>query len=318
MHLLSLLLNPAIFGILVLFLSVVWMLRDESDKTRPLLVFAVALNLFFGFLMTVFMAREGGLLPFKYDHVLFRMDESLGVSAASIAQPLQGICRVPLVVAYQLMVPMMICWFLVTRYRNLRGSVVIAYVAELVVGPLLYALLPGCGPVYAFGARWLQPPQVEAGAIPLIGLPNAFPSLHVGTAFVFVLFAPGRVSRSVSLVFLALTVLATLSTGEHYVIDLVAGLIFGCFAASVGYRRFRRALLYLGTVLCWSLAIRFEYPLLLGHPGMLRLAAVLTVALAVLAVYKEWRIPAPGADEPASTPATAEPAGAKPESVLPL
>jgi hypothetical protein len=307
MYLLSFLLNPAIIGIVALFLSVAWMLRDESDKTRPLLVFAVALNLFFGFLMTIFMAREGSLLPFKYDHVLFRMDDALGVSAASIARPLQGVCRVPLVVAYQLMVPMMICWFLVTRYRNLRGSVVIAYVAELAVGPLLYALLPACGPVYAFGTQWLQPPEVSAGATPLIGLPNAFPSLHVGTAFVFVLFAPGRVSRAVSLVFLALTVLATLSTGEHYVIDLVAGLVFGCFAASVGYRRFQTAFLYLGTVLCWSLAVRFEYPLLLGHPGMLRLAAVLTAALAILAVYKEWRIPADRADQPAAV-APSEPA----------
>jgi hypothetical protein len=42
---------------LALFLSVLWMLKDERDKTRPMLVFALTLNLFFGFLLTVVMSR---------------------------------------------------------------------------------------------------------------------------------------------------------------------------------------------------------------------------------------------------------------------
>ena len=94
-----------------------------------------------------------------------------------------------------------------------------------------------------------------------------------------------------SLAFLLGTGLATLSTGEHYVIDLVGGLAFGCFAASVGYRRFRSALLYLTVVVCWSLAIRFEYPLLIAHPALLQIMALLTIGMAVHAVVKEWRTP---------------------------
>ena len=291
MHLLLLLLNPGVIGVLALFLSVIWMLRDEKDKTRPLLVFALILNLLFGFLLTVFMSREGGLLPWKYDHVLFALDCALGVKAAPIAGALQGIFRIPLIVIYQLMVPMMIVWFLVTEYRNARGSVVLAYVGELVAGPILYAILPGCGPIYAFGAKWLSPPLVPAETIKLAAMPNAFPSLHIGTALVFVLFAPGRLWRAVSLAFLFATGLATLSTGEHYVIDLVGGLAFGSFAACVGYPRFRGGLFYLAVVTCWSLAIRFGYPLLIAHPVLLQLLAVLTVGMAVHAVFKEWRVP---------------------------
>jgi hypothetical protein len=264
------------------------MLRDQKDKTRPLLVFALTLNLFFGFLLTVFMSREGGLLPWKFDHVLAAMDESLGVTAASIARPLEGFWRVPLIVVYQLMVPMMICWVFVVRSGNRRASIILAYVAELVAAPLLYAIFPACGPIYAFGAQWLHPPQVQASAIKLAAMPNAFPSLHVGTALVLVLLAPTKLWRAVSLAFLAATGLATLATGEHYVVDLVAGLAFGCFAACVGYRKFRRALLYLGVVLAWPLAARFEYPLLIAHPALLRTLAVLTVAMAALAVIKEW------------------------------
>lgn len=291
MHLLLFLLNPGVIGVLSLFLSVIWMLRDEKDKTRPLLVFALILNLFFGFLLTIFMSREGGLLPWKYDHVLFALDRALGINAAPIAAALQGSLRIPLVVIYQLMVPMMITWFLVTEYRNVRGSVVLAYVGELVVGPVLYAILPGCGPIYAFGAKWLNPPLVPAETIKLAAMPNAFPSLHLGTAMVFVLFAPGRFWRAVSLAFLFGTGLATLSTGEHYVIDLVGGLAFGCFAACVGYRRFRSALFYLAVVACWSLVIRFGYPLLIAHPILLQSMTVLTLGMAVHAVFKEWHVP---------------------------
>ncbi|MGO9336873.1 MAG: phosphatase PAP2 family protein [Terracidiphilus sp.] len=284
---------------MALFLSVVWMLMDEKDKTRPMLVFALTLNLFFGFLLTTFMGKEGGLLPFKFDYVLAAIDDSLGIRAASIARPLEGFWRVPLIVVYQFMVPMMICWFLVTRYRNPRGSVVLAYVAEMIAGPILYAIFPACGPIYAFGAHWLYPPQVQAVAIKLVGMPNAFPSLHIATALVFVFLAPGKLWRTVSLAFLAGTALATLATGEHYVIDLVAGLAFGCFAASVGYRRYRSAALYMGIVLAWSLSVRFGYSFLIAYPAVLRSLAVLTIAIAARAVFMEWRVPAVGAVEPA-------------------
>jgi len=89
MHLLAALQNPAFIAILALVLAVVWMLRDETDKTRPLLVIALTVNLFYGFFLTLFMGREGALLPWKYDHVLYRIDAALGLPAYVIAQPLQ-------------------------------------------------------------------------------------------------------------------------------------------------------------------------------------------------------------------------------------
>ena len=206
MRLILLLTNPALIGILALFLAAIWMVRDPKDKTRPLLVFALVLNLFYGFLLTVFMQREGSLFPWKFDFVLFRMDASLGLQAAAIARPLQGALRIPLYVVYQAMVPMMIAWFLLTRYWKHPRSIIPAYAAELAAGPLLYALLPACGPLYAFGAQWLHPaPATPAIAIRLTGMPNAFPSLHMATALVLVFFAPGRKGRAIALAFLAAT-----------------------------------------------------------------------------------------------------------------
>lgn len=288
MNILLKLLSPGIIGIVAVFLSIVWMLRNERDKTRPLLVFALILNLFYGWLLTVALGREDSLLPWKFDLVLFRIDGALGISAASIALPLQGAWRIPLNVVYQLMVPMMVLWFLIVREPGRRKSVILAYIAEMVAGPMLYAILPACGPIYAFGARWLHPQDVEAHAIRFSGMPNAFPSLHVGTAFIFVLTAKGKLWRGVSLLFLLATALATLATGEHFVIDLVAGLVFGCFAMNAGCGRVRLAALFLGIGLLWSLTIRIGYTAMIETPLLVRSMALLTLAIAVWAVWKEW------------------------------
>jgi hypothetical protein len=292
MRLIAILLNPALTGTLALFLAAVWMVRDPRDKTRPLLVFALVLNLFYGFLLTVCMQREGSVFPWKFDYILFHLDQSLGIDAASIARPLQGALRIPLYIVYQSMVPMMICWFLLTRYLKHRSSIIPAYAAELVAGPLLYAALPACGPLYAFGAQWLHPPaSTPATAIRLAGMPNAFPSLHMATALVFVFFAPGKLGRAVALAFLAATALATLSTGEHYLVDLIPGLAFGAFAASVGLGRYRQAAGFFAVACCWTLAVRLEPQFLIAHPPVLEASAALTVLAAVLAVFKEWRAP---------------------------
>jgi hypothetical protein len=293
MRLVNILLSPPILGVVALFLSVVWMLRDTKDKTRPLLVFALVLNLFYGFLLTTVMGSEGGLFPWKFDPILLCVDRSLGLQAAVIARPLQGVMRVPLWIVYQLMVPMMIVWFLVTSYAKLCASVILAYVAELVTGPLLYALFPACGPIYAFGKQWLHPPAVlfvsHPDPIRLAGMPNAFPSLHVGTAFLLLLFAPGKLWKVVAFAFFALTCLATLSTGEHYVIDLIPGLAFGAFAAAVGSRDIKQATLFLSTALAWSLVMRFASGVLIDHPFVTRSFAAITIALAIFALFEQWR-----------------------------
>jgi hypothetical protein len=289
MNLLLHLLSPGIIGVVAVFLSIVWMLRNEQDRTRPLLVFALILNLFYGWLLTVVLGRENSLLPSKYDYVLIHIDAALGVSTAAIALQLQTAWRIPLIVVYQLMVPMMIVWFLAIRDSELRKSLILTYVAELVAGPVMYAILPACGPVYAFGAHWLHPPLVQAQPVQFNGMPNAFPSLHVGTAFVLLLFATGKLRQAIALVFLAATVLATLATGEHYFIDLIPGLAFGCFAANAGFGKVRCALFYLALVLGWSLSVRLASSVMIANPILVKSLAALTVCLAAWEAIRQAR-----------------------------
>jgi PAP2 superfamily len=302
MRAIDVLLNPTILAIVALFLSVLWMLRDEKDKTRIELVFALALNLFYGMFFNFFMTGEGAVFPYKFDHVLVWLDASLGIQATSIARTLQNIPHNPLWIVYDAMVPMMITWYFVTRHMRNRGSIILAYATELVSGPLLYMIVPACGPVYAFGKQWLQSPSFRPEVVRLTGMPNAFPSLHVGTAFVFVMFAPGKIWKAVALFFFAATCLATLSTGEHYVIDLIPGLAFGVFVSAVGMRNFRRAGCFLALTLGWSFGVRFGYTILLAHPTLTRSLAGLTVVSAVLALVRQWRF-APALEADHSVPA---------------
>jgi hypothetical protein len=282
------LLNPSIIAIVALFLSVVWMLRDEKDRARIELVFALALNLFYGMFFNFFMNNEGAAFPGKYDHVLVWLDASLGIQATTIARTLQNIPHNPLWIFYDAMIPMMIAWYFVTRHSRNRGSIILAYAAELVSGPLLYMIVPACGPIYAFGKQWLRPPTFPPEVVRITGMPNAFPSLHVGTAFVLVMFAPGKIWKAVALLFLAATCVATLSTGEHYVIDLIPGLAFGVFASAAGMRKLRRAACFLALTLGWSLGVRFCYTILLAHPMLLRSLAGLTVVSAAVALGRQW------------------------------
>jgi hypothetical protein len=299
MRIVDVLLNPAFFSIIALFLAVIWMLRDQKDKTRAELVLALVLNLFYGVLLNIFMGSEGAVFPWKFDRVLLHVDTALGIPAAAIARHLQGHLRIPLWLVYQSMVPMMIVWFLLTRYRRVPG-IILAYIAELVSGPLLYTIVPACGPIYAFGKQWLNPPSVAPGAIRLAGIPNAFPSLHIGTAFVFLMFAPGKLWKSVALVFLIATGLATIATGEHYLIDLIPGLAFGVFVASVGLGRYRRAASFFALTLAWSLGVRFAYAALIAHPLALRSLALGTLAAVAIALGRQWTAPLPVAAAPES------------------
>lgn len=281
--------SPAFLGMISVFAAIVWMLFDQQNKSRPLVVFAILINLFYGTVLTIFLGREDSLLPWKYDLVFLQIDHALGFSAGAIALPLvDGFWRIPLRFIYESLVPVMIICCLLQRRADDQGMVIRGYVTELAVGPIFYAIVPACGPIYAFGATWLHPVMEPAHTIRLSGFPNAFPSLHVATAFLFMFFARHLLWRGAAFVFLLGTILSTLSTGEHYVVDLIAGLAFGCFAGAMARREWRSGLVYLFLVGLWSVGLRFGYEVLLTHYYLLRFFALVTVLVAVRAVLVAW------------------------------
>lgn len=310
---LHILLSPPFLSLIFLFSSVLWLLRGESDTTRVLLFFGLLANVIYGSVLSALMGAMNSLLPWKYDYFLYRTDLALGVSTPAIARIFAPAALAGMTIVYSLMIPAMLVLYLFGAGKEQQRDVAVAYFSEMVFGPLLYAFLPACGPIYAFSATW---PNVHAfpplQTVKLAGMPNAFPSLHFGTALVMLAFARRGPWRILAVLFAAATAAATIVTGEHYVIDLAAGVSFACFACFAGRRRLFMASLFFSVTALYALMIRLRGDAVVNHPNVLRAAVVATctwcgLSLAVAARCNRGSKASSREPRPAMAPATGTP-----------
>jgi PAP2 superfamily len=180
-------------------------------------------------------------------------------------------------------------------------------------GWALYNLLPASGPAYVFRADfpWNSLPYSMLRRLALDRIPvnpdvprNAIPSLHM--AWVVLLFwntkGLSRALRIFMAVYLALTVVSTLGTGEHYFVDLIAGVPFALFVQAVVWSgrkpnlsvRATAAASGLGLTLAWMLLVRF------GAKWML-ISPILPWALLIATCLTVWRIRARSGSKAAAT-----------------
>jgi hypothetical protein len=285
-------LSGAVIVFSVLLATVVWMLLDPRDSRR-LMPFCLGLAVAaYSPICGAVLRFENSFAPLKFDGVLYRIDSDIGVSAFAVAAGLHnGWTGALLRDVYMCLLPMMVLWAALQVHRGWPGpSILWTYAIELTIGPLLYLPVPACGPRCAFPGFPITLPTNFANILPISGGdPNAMPSIHISTAFVLFLFARGKFWRTFAGIFLATTVLATLITGEHYVIDGIVGAAFGCFVVSAAHRRLAPAVLFISTVLAWILLIRTKFEFLLLHPDSLRIATVGTVGLCVAYAIKHMR-----------------------------
>jgi hypothetical protein len=153
---------------------------------------------------------------------------------------------------------------------------------------LLYNFLPAAGPHYVFGAAFPNAMPDAAGlklALAPLGeaARNAVPSMHIACALLicWCCEALPRWVRISAAIYLALTALATLGFGEHYVVDLVAALPYAMALAAICSRRARAAGVGVGLTLAWLAALRFATPLFAASPPFTWTATLGTVATVV-------------------------------------
>jgi hypothetical protein len=179
----------------------------------------------------------------------------------------------------------------------LRIRVLPAFLGGGAAAYLLYNILPAAGPLYIFGAQFPNhlPHSVQiAVQAPLFSNAprNAVPSMHLACALL-IFWNARRLARwayLASALYLGLTILATLGFGEHYVVDLVAGVPYALFLGAACANQIdqhtgeHRRALWIGLLLTltWILTLRFV-PFLF-HSGVLTwLAAATTVTLCWIA-----------------------------------
>jgi hypothetical protein len=180
------------------------------------------------------------LHPKTFDVFLYSFDSSLRVPIGFLAGQL--LLKNPTLrtasLAIYIALPLPLALVYACQLRRIREKALLVMVTFLVTGPmgvLCYNLLPACGPVHLLGAAFPWHPLSTADAMrlniaPVLmkGARNAIPSLHMTWVLLVWWNSRGlaRWVRTIAAVFVALTVLATLGSGEHYFIDLVVALPF--------------------------------------------------------------------------------------------
>jgi hypothetical protein len=275
-------------------------LNPDNDSAVKFLLVVLVLPAF-SLLSGMSLAYSSAVCPFKYDHILEAIDCTLGFCPSfQLAHLVQGSWagRVLQITYSGFVVAMLFCYGYSLSVRN-GARALTAFVVNLGVGSLLYLIVPACGPQYAFGPKFSQVPfSGSLNTVMLNGDPNCMPSLHLSAALIVLfLCAKRRPHRTAAICFVLLTALATLSTGEHYLIDLIVAFPFALFVVSAVRLHWHMAVAAFATVLCWVLSIRWIPGRLIAHPILLWTLAATTVAFSFVLLL-QWQDDSSGEEAP--------------------
>lgn len=296
-----------ITSLTILGLRTMW--SKGAEQKRMALAFVPAL-LFVAsdWASTVLLSFTEKMHPKVLDLYLFSFDSSLRVQIAFLAG--QAYDLWPFFnwtgTAVYIGLPVVIALVYAGQLLRNRRRAISAMIAFLITGPVgvvFYNLFPAVGPIHVFLGRfpWKPIPTDEATRllvepIPLPGLRNCMPSLHMGWVLLAWWYSRGLSiwERSIAMFFVVFTVFATMGTGEHYSIDLVVAFPFAVFvqglcAACLRWNDRTRmgAVLYgMLLTLAWIAALRFALKFFWISPVLPWTCCILTIASAVF--VRQW------------------------------
>jgi hypothetical protein len=254
-------------SITVMAWQTIWTRSDNPDHQPAALRDALVLPVF-SLVAGLGMNWANGTPQRTYDHLLYAFNGTLfpiapGQTVAALFHSFPWIAGTASAVYQGLLIfpPLYRGW---ARYRGLRSGVNVmhAFVAAGVAGFILYQVCPAEGPVYSFGTRF--PDHLPDGhAISLApylsaGIHNAIPSMHMAWALLILwsAFELGPMALAIAASLVGFTVLATLGSGEHYLVDLVVSVPLA-FAVWNAFRRDKfRVALGLGLTCAWLIYLR--------------------------------------------------------------
>jgi PAP2 superfamily len=280
------------FGALLLLgLRTLWSEREGRENAVALLVPSLVL-VFFMLACANVLRWTSGLSPETDDAWLYAFDGSLGFQPSFFMGKLMYgslvLIRSTLLTYLSLPFAMaVVCaWKTPVAARRVSWHMLIVLSLAGVAGWLLYNVVPGTGPIYAFGKDfpWNALPYkalstftLEKMSIPL-GVPrNGMPSLHMAWVVLLSWNSRGlpRAVRAFLVLYVCLTVVATLGSGQHYLVDLVVSLPFAlAVQAAASYdlpnksRRIASLVAGIGLTVAWLILVRFGVPWALKSPAI--------------------------------------------------
>lgn len=187
------------------------------------------------------LSALSGLRPIRLDYYIFQIDALFGQPAFWMGRLLESswLLKVPIILAYDSLQFAMVAVFgfcLWCQSKESARHVLATFVLVFAAAIPVYLILPVSGPRYAFpGFPYSAPAHLVVHSTMLTAPPNGIPSCHFATALVIAWFLrETRRGRIVGIAFVALTFMATLGTGEHYLVDLIIAVPYAaacCWAA---------------------------------------------------------------------------------------
>jgi hypothetical protein len=286
----------------------------STEALRPLLLatFCPALVI----LTNLALAATIQFQPHVFDLFLYRFDGLLGIQTSFVigrwfaALPfLSNLC---FLIYAALPLAELLVFLAFVRGQRMPANPLVLFIVTGIAGFVLYQICPATGPAHVFGVEFpnYPPPSQPLQAVPMDDVPrNAIPSLH--SAWALLIWWSMRYSKNwmrwLATVFLALTLLATLGLGEHYLIDLVVALPFAVAAMSAVARQNRRAIAAGALTLAWLVYLRFGLPVFMLSPLGAWMAVLATVIVSVLlGVAKDLSARALRFPAPSGIPSPAE------------
>ena len=300
-------------ALLMMGLRAIW--SEGSERKRALAQFGPALLVvFFVFFAQHALGLANLLHPKTYDLYLYVADGALGFQPSFLAgRMMQSVAALRIVtVLVYLCLPLYVGAIYALRLprdaERPSWDIITMMMLAGFGGWALYNLVPATGPRYFFDTFPVAPLSykslsrvfLEPLDVSLAVPRNAIPSLHM--AWVLLLLWCSRPLsrgwRAFAVAYTAVTAFATLATGEHYLIDLVASLPFALMVKAIvlpdGKPEMRIRLAGVGTglslTLAWMLLVRYGTKVLLVSPVV---PLVLIAATAVVVSYLEARLRAP-------------------------
>ncbi|HLW88646.1 MAG TPA: phosphatase PAP2 family protein [Terriglobales bacterium] len=300
----------SLFGLgafLMLGLRWLWSTGAERRKTYAVLAPGAAMVLFVLSAQRA-LSLANVLYAKTFDLYLYVVDGSFGFQPSFLmgrAMATSSVLRVACLLTY-ISLPFVMA--LVYALRLPKGTerpswdIITLFLLAGLGGWALYNVVPATGPVYVFADSfpwralpYKSLPRLFLELVPVnSGIPrNAIPSLHMAWAMLLFWNTKGR-SRGLRIflaVYAGMTVVSTLGTGEHYFVDLVAGVPFALAVQAVvspdGKASFSRRAMAAGAGLAltmgWLLLARFGAKAMLVSP-------ILPWSLVAASGVAVWRI----------------------------
>jgi hypothetical protein len=286
-------------GSLLVMTVTLFQLKGEQADARMRMLITCAGIAFIAPVLQLLLAISMRLTPYRYDPILCAIDGSFGFQPSFLFGQLAAHSRVlkelQLDVYYCLVLAVGMNYAAHAEHRAASWPVDVlrAYVTCTVLAFFLYIWLPAAGPGFAFHDAFPNHPpalfQIPVRRMLLAALPtNAIPSVHAATAYlVWWNSRPWKWGRIAAGAFALLTLVATMGTGEHYMVDLIVAAPFALVSQAIatkGKVQVTPLLAGSGLVALWLVPARLWPSVLIGHSITVWLLALVTAgATAILA-----------------------------------